>query len=176
MTFDAQPHLLSHRLELRPLVHEDFDALYLAASDPETWAGHPAKDRHERPTFKKYFAFLMEAGGVLAIVDRETGEVIGCSRYYVSPDVPDMISIGFTFLDKQYWGGATNREMKRLMLEHAFKSFDEVWFHIDPSNIRSQKATAKLGAECIANRELNLAGNPAEWKCWRLKKEDWNSN
>lgn len=176
MKFDSQPHLLSDALELRPLVPEDFEALFLAANDPETWAGHPAKNRHEKPVFRKYFAFLIEAGGVLAIIDRNSGNLIGCSRYYVSPDAPDTISIGFTFLSKAYWGGSTNRELKSLMLNHAFKIFDEVWFHIDPTNIRSQKATAKLGAECIADRELNLAGNPAEWKCWRLKKEDWYSN
>ena len=93
----------------------------------------------------------------------------------MSPDVPDQISIGFTFIDCAHWGGSVNRELKTLMLDHAFKTFDEVWFHIDPSNVRSQRATAKFGAECIADRTLDLAGDPAEWKCWRLTRETWCS-
>lgn len=38
-----------------------------------------------------------------------------------------------------------------------------VWFHIDPSNIRSRKATAKLGAKHVYDAALNLSGNPASW-------------
>lgn len=171
--FDDQPVLTGPNLHLRPLVKNDFDALHAAAADPRTWEGHPAKDRYKEEVFRSYFDFLLDAGGVLIAEDRNNNTVIGCSRYYVSPDVPDTISIGFTFLNSGYWGGETNRELKALMLGHAFQSFDEVWFHIDPTNIRSQRATAKLGAECIADRELDLAGNPAQWKCWRLKKKDW---
>lgn len=176
MTFNNQPFLENANLKLRPLAADDFEKLHKAANNPETWAGHPAKDRYEKEVFRKYFDFLFSSGGTLIIEDRNSDRTIGCSRYYVSPDVPDMISIGFTFIDSDYWGGKINREIKSLMLEHAFKSFDEVWFHIDPTNIRSQKATAKLGAECIADRQLNLAGNPADWKCWRLRKEDWEGN
>lgn len=173
MKFDDQPNLSNDVLELKPLVSSDFDALYSAADHPKTWEGHPAKNRHEMEIFRNYFEFLLVAGGALTIRDLKSGTMIGCSRFYVAPDVPDMISIGFTFINHAYWGGKTNRHLKSLMLAHAFKTFDEVWFHIDPTNIRSQKATAKLGAECIADRELNLAGNPAQWKCWRLRKQDW---
>jgi RimJ/RimL family protein N-acetyltransferase len=35
------------------------------------------------------------------------------------------------------------------MLDHAFKSYPDVRFHIAPANIRSQKATAKLGADYV---------------------------
>jgi RimJ/RimL family protein N-acetyltransferase len=86
------------------------------------------------------------------VIDSQTNKIIGCSRYYVSPNQPDSISIGFTFLHHRYWGGATNSELKRLMLNHAFECFAEVWFHIAPSNIRSRKATAKLGAEHVGGR------------------------
>lgn len=176
MTFDDQPILIGETLTLRPLKSTDLEDLYLAAKDPKTWSGHPATNRHEREVFETYFKFLIEAGGTLLITDRKTKTAIGCSRYYVSPDVPDMISIGFTFISNEYWGGKTNRELKQLMLAHAFNRYDEVWFHIDPTNIRSQKATAKLGAECIADQELNLGGNPAQWKCWRLRKSNWKIN
>lgn len=171
--FDAQPNLSSSLLALRPLKQDDLEGLYAAAAHPEIWAGHPAKDRYKRDVFEKYFAFLLSTQSTLVVIDRASEKIIGCSRYYPAPDQPDSISIGFTFLSNAYWGGAANFEMKRLMLEHAFKSFDEVWLHIAPDNIRSQKATSKLGAEHSHDAMLNLSGTPSPAMCFRLKKEAW---
>ena len=57
-----------------------------------------------------------------------------------------MVEIGWTFLARAYWGGRYNGEMKRLMLEHAFRSVDRVIFIIGPENRRSQRAVEKIGA------------------------------
>lgn len=171
--FNPQPELVSRTLELRPLKPDDLEALFLVASAPEVWEGHPAKDRHLRNVFEPYAQSLLDSGTTLVVIDSEMDKIIGCSRYYVSPDQPDSISIGFTFLHYTYWGGATNFELKRLMLNHAFQSFAEVWFHIAPSNIRSQKATAKLGAEHVGDAFLNLSGSPTLWMCFRLTREAW---
>jgi N-acetyltransferase len=173
LPFNPQPELTGPTLQLRPLRPDDLDALHAAASDPATWAGHPAKERHKREVFEPYFKFLLSSGTTLAVIDRASGAVIGCSRYYVPPDQPDGIAVGFTFLNNAYWGGATNRAMKQLMLGHAFESFPEVWFHIDPTNIRSQKATAKLGAVHAYDATLDLSGTPARWMCFRLRRGDW---
>jgi hypothetical protein len=59
------------------------------------------------------------------------------------------------------------------MLDHAFATFSEVWFHISPVNIRSQRATKKLGAEYMGDAVLDLTGQPTEWMCFRLSKEAW---
>jgi N-acetyltransferase len=172
-SFNAQPELESGLLGLRPLKAEDFDGLFAAAGHPEVWAGHPAKDRYKRDVFEKYFDFLLGTKSALVVIDQAAGKIIGCSRYYPAPDEPDSISIGFTFLNHAYWGGGVNFELKRLMLDHAFEAFSEVWFHIGPDNIRSQKATAKLGAEHVYDATLNLAGSPAPGMCFRLSKDAW---
>ena len=173
LDFDLQPTLDSESLRLRPLAAEDLQGLYSAASDPKIWAGHPAKDRYKADVFEKYFRFLLGSGTALVIVDRADDRIIGCSRYYSSPDRPDDIAIGFTFLNSAYWGGETNFDVKRLMLEHAFKAYPEVWFHIDPTNLRSQKATAKLGAKHIYDADLDLSGAPALWMCFSLSESAW---
>ena len=173
MAFTSQPVLAGDTLLLRPLDADDFEALQAAAGDPETWAGHPAKDRHKANVFRPYFDFLLASGGALVIEDRNKGQIIGCSRYYTAPDMPGSISIGFTFLNFAYWGGAWNFQLKQLMLGHAFKSFDAVWFHIDPTNIRSQKATKHLGAIHVYDATLALGKDPANWKCYRLTREAW---
>jgi RimJ/RimL family protein N-acetyltransferase len=171
--FDNQPRLADETVALRPLVAEDLDGLHAAASDPATWAGHPARDRWRREVFEPYFAFLLASGGTLAIIDRASGAIIGCSRYYVPPDHPEGIAIGFTFLAPAYWGGATNFAVKRLMLGHAFESFPEVWFHIAPGNRRSQIATGRLGAVHAYDAELDLGTGPAPTMCFRLDRASW---
>ena len=171
--FDAQPELASGLLALRPLKPDDFDGLFAAAGHPEVWAGHPAKDRYKREVFEEYFEFLLKSRSALVVIDRASGKIIGCSRYYPAPDQPDSISIGFTFLNHAYWGGGVNFELKRLMLDHAFRTFTEVWLHIAPNNIRSQKATAKLGAEHAYDATLNLSGSPAPNMCFRLSRDAW---
>jgi RimJ/RimL family protein N-acetyltransferase len=61
-------------------------------------------------------------------------------------EVAREVEIGWTFLPRSHCGGRYNREMKRLMLEHAFRYVDRVAFLIDPANHRSQRVIEKLGA------------------------------
>ncbi len=56
------------------------------------------------------------------------------------------MEIGWTFLARKYWGGLYNRELKDLMLAHAFRFVETVVFYVGENNIRSQKATEKIGA------------------------------
>lgn len=137
--------LVGETLELRPLAAEDFEAVYKAASDPAIWEQHPYKDRYKREVFQDYFNTGIQSGGCLKVIDRATGDVIGCSRYYEFNPSASSVIIGFTFLARKYWGGKYNGEMKKLMLDHAFKFVKTVLFHVDQSNIRSQKAMEKIG-------------------------------
>lgn len=171
--FDPQPTLRNGDLALRPLARDDFEDLYAVAQDPGIWAGHPAKNRHERAIFEPYFHMLCTSGGTLAIKATQTDQIIGCSRYYAAPDQPNSVSIGFTFLGRAWWGGVTNFTLKTLMLDHAFAQVSSVWLHIDPSNIRSQRATAKLGAVHAYDKDIGLGGKSGLWQCWRLNQENW---
>jgi len=173
--FDIAPTLDGARLRLRPLVPSDRAALYAAANDPETWAQHPASNRHERPVFDAYFDFLCEAGGTLIALDRASGQAIGCSRFYPVPDHPGEFGIGFTFLARSRWGGSWNREMKELMVTHALAHFPRVWFHIAPSNLRSQIATTRLGAKFAYDAELLIGQSISLNKCYTMTKDDWGA-
>ena len=107
------------------------------------------------------------------MIERKGGRMIGCSRYYTVAERPGAIAIGYTFLNDVWWGGHANFEMKRLMIDHAFARFPEVWFDIAPDNIRSQKATGKLGAEFAGEAVLTLGGKPTAMKCYRLTPSAW---
>ncbi|WP_192560579.1 GNAT family N-acetyltransferase [Pseudomonas allokribbensis] len=174
--FDCQPVLCGKTLRLKPLSESDFEGLFLAASDPHIWAGHPASDRYERPVFEAYFAARLATGKTLAVIDIDSGLIVGMSSYYTPPDLPDSIAIGYTFLVRAKWGGETNRELKQLMVEHAFKAYDTVYLHIAPSNIRSQKAAMKIGAVHLYDAELTLSTTQAWCKCYGLTRSQWTAS
>ena len=152
MLFDLQPTLKSEMLELRPLLPDDFEALYAVASDPLIWDQHPSSDRYKPDVFRKFFDEALESGGALIAIDRKIDRVVGSSRFHCYDLERSEIEIGWTFLARSHWGGAYNGEMKRLMLSHAFKFVDNVIFVVGANNLRSQRAVEKIGGLRIGTK------------------------
>lgn len=171
MPFDLQPHLTGVLLELRPLRPDDFTDLYGVASDPLIWEQHPAHDRWREPVFREFFDRGLDSGGALVAIDRRDGRIVGSSRYFAYSEERRDVEIGWTFLARSHWGGRYNREMKRLMLDHAYRFVDRVHFIVGPTNLRSQRAVQKLGAvltgdrpDHYGTRSLVFSLDRATWK------------
>ena len=94
----------------------------------------------------------MESGGTLIAIDARQGQVIGSSRFHGYDTGKSEIEIGWTFLARPYWGGVYNGEMKRLMIEHAFRFVNSVIFLVGPENLRSQRAVEKIGGVRVGSR------------------------
>jgi RimJ/RimL family protein N-acetyltransferase len=154
--FVLQPTLTGERLQLRPLRPDDWDALYAAASDPLIWAQHPDSERFKPDVFRRYFESGLASGGAFAVVDRRSGEIVGSSRYHDYDETKREVEIGWTFLTRDYWGGSYNREMKTLMLDHAFNFVERVSFNVGPTNYRSQRAMEKIGGVRAGTRVNSL--------------------
>jgi RimJ/RimL family protein N-acetyltransferase len=165
MSFDLQPILEGELLGLRPLRPEDFHDLYAVASDPLIWEQHPNNDRHEEEVFKGFFREALESGGALIAVDSKDGQVIGSSRFHGYDSEKSEIEIGWTFLARSHWGGIYNREIKQLMLRHAFRFVNSVIFLVGPENVRSQRAMEKIGGVRVESR---LDGNGRESLVYRI--------
>jgi len=155
MGFELQPTLTGKLLELWPLKPTDFEELFAAASDPLIWEQHPENTRYKKEVFKTYFDGGVASGGALVVIDRKSGKIIGSSRFCNLKPEESQVEVGYTFLERAYWGGEYNREMKQLMLDHAFKFVKRVVFVVGDTNWRSQKALEKIGASFWKN---------AEWK------------
>jgi RimJ/RimL family protein N-acetyltransferase len=169
--FELQPHLTGELLEVRPLRPEDWESLFAVASDPLIWEQHPAHDRYKEEVFREFFREALESGGALVVIDRETQKIIGSSRYFRFDSREREIEIGWTFLARSHWGGKYNGELKRLMLDHAFKFVESVVFLIGPTNVRSQKALEKIGGvRTERRRETNLHGKIVEHVVYQIKK------
>jgi hypothetical protein len=88
----------------------------------------------------------------LVAVDHADGSIVGSSRFHAYDEATSELEIGWTFLARSHWDGVYNREMKRLMLRHAFRFVDNVVFLVDPQNVRSQRAVEKIGAVRFGSR------------------------
>jgi N-acetyltransferase len=152
VSFDLQPILSGPLLTLRPLNPADHDPLFAVASDPLIWEQHPDKTRSTPAGFNIFFQQALASGGALLALETGSGKVIGSSRYHGYDQAADVVEVGWTFLARSHWGGRYNREMKRLMLDHAFRFVERVVFLIGPANYRSQRAIEKLGAVRIGVR------------------------
>ncbi|WJR76072.1 GNAT family N-acetyltransferase [Bradyrhizobium sp. NP1] len=142
---DFQPTLSGPTITIRPITRDDWRDLFAVASDPGIWELHPASDRYKEAEFRKFFDGAVHSKMGFVFVDRATGQLIGSSRYHGYEPMLSEIEIGWTFLARDHWGGGANREVKRLMLDHAFTFVDTVVFWVGEKNLRSQGAMAKIG-------------------------------
>lgn len=165
---DLQPTLTGTTLLLRPLSTTDFDGLYTAAADPLLWAQHPESNRHEKPVFQRFFDGALASGGALTAIERASNRIIGTSRYRWEEAEPEALEIGWTFVERSQWGTGANKEMKRLMLDHAFRLVDIVIFRIGSENWRSRRAVEKIGGEYFKSL---VAENGQAGVVYRLTRE-----
>jgi len=169
--FQLQPHLVGELLELRPLRPEDWESLFAVAADPLIWEQHPARDRYQEEVFREFFREALASRGAFVVIDRQTQEIIGSSRYFAFDQGKSEIEIGWTFLARSHWGGKYNAEMKRLMLDHAFKFVESVVFLIGPTNFRSRRALEKIGGHMIGRRkQTNLQGETVAQVVYQIKR------
>jgi RimJ/RimL family protein N-acetyltransferase len=149
LQFDLQPTLQGKLIEVRPLKPEDFSELFEAARDPLIWEQHPESDRYKKEVFQKFFDTAIDSKGAFAVIERESGKIIGSSRYWNLNLAESEVEIGWTFLTREFWGGSYNAELKVLMLEHAFKFVERVLLIVGEYNLRSQKAVEKIGGSFL---------------------------
>jgi RimJ/RimL family protein N-acetyltransferase len=152
VAFDPQPVLRGELVELRPLRAEDYDQLYAVAADPLIWVQHPARNRHEADVFREFFREALASSGALIVIDLEARRVIGSTRFHGYDKERSEVEVGWTFLARSHWGGRYNGDMKRLMLQHAFRFVRCVVFLVGVQNLRSQRALEKIGGVRVGSR------------------------
>ncbi|MFM0337177.1 GNAT family N-acetyltransferase [Paraburkholderia fungorum] len=148
-----QPTLTGQHVELRPLQQNHAQALLDAAADGQLWnmkltvVPGPA-------TVDGYIESALagrEAGTVMpfVIVRRETGAVVGSTRFWKIDRANRKLEIGHTWLGESVQRSAVNTEAKYLLLSHAFEVMQcvRVQFTTDELNEKSRAAILRIGAK-----------------------------
>jgi len=157
---NRQPTLIGQLVHLQPLVENDFDELFKAASDPLIWELHPQPNRHQPEVFRSFFNEALGSQGALAIRDLQSKTIIGTSRFYDYSSENSSVVVGYTFLARPFWGGRYNFDLKKLMVNFALNDVKTVYFHVGLGNFRSQHAMKKIGGVNTGVQEIAISYGP----------------
>jgi N-acetyltransferase len=137
---------------LEPLGREHEDGLRAIAGDPEIWRWMTVHG-HEAETFTSWLDMTLAAvedgrEAPFAILLRESGDVVGSSRYLSLRPEHRGLEIGYTWHTPSVWGKGVNVEAKYLLLRHAFEDLGcmRVEFKTDARNQRARAALEALPA------------------------------
>lgn len=147
-----QPTLTGALVELRPLQREHAADLLAAAADGELWNMNltviPGPDTVDAYLDK---ALAGRAAGTVmpfAIVARDSGQVVGSTRFWKIDADNRKLEIGHTWLGQSVQRSGVNSEAKYLLLSYAFEALHcvRVQFTTDELNQRSRAAILRIGA------------------------------
>ena len=137
---------------LRTMRVDDAQALVQAATDGALWT-LPYTVVPSIDTVDAYIATALAGAATgtvipLVVVLRQTGAVIGSTRFWKINPEHRKLEIGSTWYSAAWQRTAVNTEAKFLLLGHAFEALRcvRVQFTTDVLNERSQQAIARLGA------------------------------
>ena len=152
MDFAASVVLENNRARLRPLETGDFEALKAVAMDADLWEFTLTR-ADDAVSLAAYIRQALEAReqGLrypFAIIDRETGRVVGSTSYYNVVSADQRLSIGYTWVGTEFQRSGLNRACKHLLLSHAFGALncERVELETDARNHKSRTAMARMGA------------------------------
>jgi RimJ/RimL family protein N-acetyltransferase len=169
-------------LVLRPLSLDDVPALGRAASDGALW--QKTTTTVPRPEgFAAYVEKALElqtAGLALpfATVVRESGEVVGSTRYMNIDAANDRLEIGTTWIAKSWQRTFVNTHAKYLMLRHAFEALgcNAVEIRTHSRNDQSRAAIERLGARLdgILRRHMIMPdGHVRDTAVYSIVRDEW---
>jgi RimJ/RimL family protein N-acetyltransferase len=172
----ARPPLHSERLELRRFSGADLGPLLVAFGDPQVMRFIGAE---RKPLTGDGVKVLMRTAdghwadhgfGLLAVVDRSTGRVVGEAGLQLLEGGPD-VELGYT-LSRAAWGRGYATEAASAVLRWAFVGLglERVVAVADPANAASLRVLDKIGMRRLGRRDCygalmtECALSMSEWR------------
>ncbi|BCD84184.1 N-acetyltransferase [Pseudomonas solani] len=146
--FNPQPVILQRgALRLEPLTEADItelSALAEANRDELVYMSGPL-----RPDWYRQGLAQQREGLAVVFAIRLGDRLVGTSRFADFMPALPAVEIGWTWLARSEHASGLNASIKYLMLRHAFEEWQVVRVQLKTagSNLRSQKAIEKLGAQ-----------------------------
>lgn len=152
-TADVRPMSLEgERIRLESMLPSHLEALTAIGLEPALWERTTIRVR-TADEMAQYIQTALDAqsSGVarpFVIVLKQTGEIIGATRYHSIVPAHRRLEIGFTWISLSWQRLAINTESKYLLLEHAFEHLgcQRVEFKADSQNEPSCRALRSIGA------------------------------
>jgi RimJ/RimL family protein N-acetyltransferase len=169
-------------VRLEPLDLGHMDGLCEAGLDPELWRLTVSQIR-TRADMQGYVeeALADQRAGIalpFATVWRETGRVIGSTRFGNASPPNRRVEIGWTWLARPWQRTGANTEAKYLMLRHAFERWGCIRVELKTSalNQRSRAAILRIGAHeegILRHHMINQDGSLRDSVFFSLLADEW---
>lgn len=179
---DVKPVVLEGaelRLEPLSLEHEAGLADCLDATLTQ-WFTKPLLTRADVHDFIVEALAAQKSGGALpfATIAKDTGKVIGSTRFGAIDRANKHVEIGWTMVARSHQRSGVNTEAKLLMLTHAFETWGclRVEFKTDSLNIQSRTALKRLGAVeegIFRNHMICSSGRIRHSVYFSITNEEW---
>ena len=179
---------LAKRLEgriivLEPLVEGHEEELFAAAQDPDVWRWMSYNAAESAETFHGWFDDALRATkagdeAVFVVRSKESGNVIGSTRYMTLRPEHHGLEIGWSWLVPSAWGSGANAEAKFLLLQHAFDELGciRVEFKTDARNERARLALEAIPARfegIFRSHMLVRGGERRNSAFYSVTDDDW---
>lgn len=145
--------LVGKRVRLEPLGLHHAPSLAKYGTDIRIWQYMVFKPIHNLDEMRAWIEELLkrqERGTDLpfAVIDLQSGEAIGATRYLDIRPEHRSLEIGGTWYAIPFQGTGVNVDAKYVLLQHAFEHLGciRVQLKTDVRNLRSQRAIEKIGA------------------------------
>ena len=140
------------RLTLEPLGLQHVEGLKRAAADGELWTirvtSVPEPDDTRGYVERALQGFAEGHRLAFAVLEADSGEVIGSSSYHDILAAVERVEIGYTWYAKSRQRTQVNAAAKLLLMTHAFETLGAqvIGWRTDNFNFASQRAIERLGA------------------------------
>lgn len=182
---DANYVLEDERVLLRPLEADDLQNLLpYAINEPDTWRYSNVSARGEDGMTQYVMAALKARNKgreyAFVVIDKQTGEYAGSTRYYDIQPKLNSLQLGYTWYAEKFRGTGLNKRCKFLLLQFAFEELNmaRVEFRADARNERSIAAMKSIGCQVEGILRSNMPledGGRRDSIVLSILKEEWEN-
>ena len=172
----------SRGLKLVPLALEHEDGLRAAAKDGELWNLRVTSvpEPENVAAYIQTALKMREAGDrfAFAVLDTNTGDVLGSSSYHDILPAVKRVEIGYTWYAARCQRTHVNSTCKLLLMTHAFETLgcNVVGWRTDNFNFASQQAIERLGAQkdgVIRGHAMRRDGTIRDTVMYSMRTGEW---
>jgi N-acetyltransferase len=170
------------RVILEPLSFDHHAQLCEVGLDEDIWLLNPSQVR-TREDMRNYIAIALreeqnEISLPFATIEKETGRVVGSTRFGNINRENYRLEIGWTWIGKNWQRSFVNTEAKYLMLSHAFEALNcmRVELKTDSLNERSRNAILRIGAKeegVFRNHMITASGRIRHTVYFSIIDSEW---
>ncbi|MBI3652241.1 MAG: GNAT family N-acetyltransferase [Acidobacteria bacterium] len=170
------------RVLLEPLSFKHHTEMCEVGLDEDIWLLNPTPVRTSEDMRHYIAAALRDEQHELALpfatIEKESGRVVGSTRFANISREHYRVEIGWTWIGKTWQRSFVNTEVKYLMLSHAFENWKciRVELKTDALNERSRNAILRIGAKeegTFRNHMITASGRLRHTVYFSITNSEW---